>query len=204
MEGISRALVLALFTATASCRSTETRHAIQVVQSERVGPGTYNLHLCRVTCDPSLPRNEIRRGWVVLDSIPIHLDQFSDSVRQALAMGATFRGPEAGNGCFRLLTTRPDVESYAGIAPGGLIHWAPIRGGDSVSFALYQSPDAGHEVRIRGTALGFVGSGESWGAGAAAVDYPADVVLAEYVGPPDVARCAEAAGAVAAWASGPE
>ena len=190
---------IALAAAATACQPTDTQRTAPAVDSTHVRPGTYTLHLCRVTCDPSVPRNEIRRGWVVLDSAPIQLELFPDSIRKALEMGAIFiRRDGPGNGCFRLLQTRPDVETYAGIEPGGLLHWSTVKAGDSVTFALYRSPDAGHEVTIRGTQSGFSGTGESWGAGAAAVDYPPDIVVGEYVGPPEPARCAEAGLAFAA------
>ena len=204
MQHCCSTLALALV-ATAACQSTDTRRISPPVKATHLRAGTYTLHVCRVTCDASAPRNEIRRGWVVLDSAPIQLSQFPDSIRQALEMGTTFRPRhDSANGCFRLLTTRPEIKSYAGIEPGGLLRWEQISGSDSVSFALYLSPDAAHDVRIYSSESGFAGRGVSSGAGVAAVDYPEDIVVGEYVGPPNVARCAEAGVALVEWLHGVE
>ena len=153
--------------------------------------GTYVLRLCRISCGAAYPRNVIRSGWVVLDTAALNTKEFPDSVQRMLALAFMSHPSDRPNGCFRLDTTRPEIETYAGLMRGGLLEWS--RGaGDSVSFALYHSPDAGHEVRVIGTVDGFVGVGHSWGAGVASVDYPDDVVIGEYIGPPDLLRCREA------------
>ncbi len=97
-----------------------------------------------------------------------------------------------GNGWFELRSTGPEVKSYAGITPGGLLHWKRAAGADSASFALYRSPDAGYEVSVRATPTGFRGEGHSWGAGAAEVGYPEEIVVGDYMGPPQAERCREA------------
>ena len=153
--------------------------------------GTYELRLCRVRCGPEWPENTIRSGWVVLDTAPIALSAFPDSVRRWLEI--VDDGSAGGaNGCYFLHADRPDVETHAGLHTGGLTRWEPTRGGDSVHFSLYRSADAGHEVAIVLTAGGFEGAGQSWGAGVAEVDYPDDLVLGRRLGPPDQRRCGEA------------
>jgi hypothetical protein len=154
-------------------------------------PGTYALRLCRVTCDAHYPKNTLRTGWIVLDTAPLNLSRFPDSTRRPLELSFIMmadRGP--ANGCFHFTSNRIEVPTYAGTS--GLVRWQHSDNGDSVTFQLYQSPDAGHDVQVAPTASGFAGVGHSWGAGVAAVDYPDDLVVADYIGPPNVAHCAEA------------
>jgi hypothetical protein len=154
-------------------------------------PGTYALRLCRVTCDPRYPKNTFRSGWIVLGDAPVDLSNLPDSVRKWLELSYIMmadRGP--ANGCFHFTSNRPEVATYAELA--GLLRWQRDGTRDSVSFQLYQSPDAGHDVRVVSTPTGFAGTGHSWGAGAASVDYPDDLVVGEYLGPPNAARCEEA------------
>ncbi|MFL5612988.1 MAG: hypothetical protein ACJ796_04935 [Gemmatimonadaceae bacterium] len=170
-----------------------TRSQAAIAQAPpTVRPGTYALRLCRVTCDAHYPKNTIRSGWIVLDSVPLDMSPFPDSVRRGLELHYLMqveRGP--ANGCFVLHSKRMDVRTYAGTA--GLLHWERGRG-DSVTFQLYQSPDAGHEVQVAPTTTGFAGTGHSWGAGVASVDYPEDLVIGDYLGPPKAARRCEDAG----------
>lgn len=173
--------------------SALTRSQAAIAQpSPTVHPGTYALRLCRVTCDAHYPQNTIRTGWIVLDSAPLDMVAFPDSVRRGLELGYLMqveRGP--ANGCFVLHSKRTDPPTYAGTA--GLLHWETGHG-DSVTFQLYQSPDASHEVQVAPTTTGFAGTGHSWGAGVAAVDYPDDLVIGDYVGPPRAGRRCEDAG----------
>lgn len=156
---------------------TVARGAPTMAQAwEEVRPGTYALRLCRVSCEPRYPRNTFRSGWIVLGAAPLDLSSLPDSVRKALELGYLMmsdRGP--ANGCFHFTANRPEVKTYAEIA--GLLRWEQGGGGDSVSFQLYQSPDAGHHVHVAPTSSGFAGSGHSWGVGVAEVDYPDDLVI---------------------------
>ena len=179
----------------AACRAPDVR-PVETALPTRTPYGTYDLRLCRVRCGPEWPENTIRSGWVVLDSAPIALSVFSDSVQSWLENSYMFMsdGREGGaNGCYLLRAERPEVETYAGLRTGGLTRWQPTASGDSVSFSLYRSPDAGHEVAIVLTPGGFEGAGHSWGAGVAEVNYPDDLVLGRRLGPPDPRRCSEAA-----------
>ena len=179
----------------AACRAADVRPA-ETAAPAQSPYGTYELRLCRVRCGPEWPANTIRSGWVVLDSVPVALGAFPDSVRRRLENSFMFmdlgRGDPA-NGCYLLRADRPEVKTYAGIETGGLTRWEPAAGGDSIRFSLYRSPDAGHEVAAALTAGGFEGRGESWGAGAAEVHYPDDLVLGRRLGAPDQGRCGEAA-----------
>jgi len=186
-----------------ACHPVDKRGAPFQQSRTQVGAGTYTLHVCRVVCDAAHPRNEIRSGWMVLDTTAVDIAVFADSIQRALKDAYMFmRHDGTANGCFQVRTTRPEVESYAGITPGSLLHWQRAAGGDSVSFALYRSPDAGYEVSVHPTPTGFLGQGQSWGAGAAEVDYPEDIVVGDYVGPPQLERCAEAGLAFNAWVRG--
>ena len=163
-------------------------------RSPVIRPGTYTLRLCRVTCDPRYPKNTIRSGWMVLGTAPVDLSNLPDSVRKWIELDFMMqadRGP--ANGCFDFTSNRSEVRTYAGVA--GLLRWEYRASGDSVTFELMQSPDAAHVVQVAATASGFAGSGHSWGAGAAEVDYPDDLVVGEYLGPPNARRCEEAGSA---------
>ena len=178
----------------AACRGSQdlarAKPLVADTSARPVRAGTYALRLCRVVCDRAHPNNVIRSGWVMLDSAAIDTTQFPDSVWQVLELEfGNDRLPP--NGCFELNATRPDVPTYAGDFTGGLLRW-PRGGADSISFLLYRSADADYEVRAVGTDGGFHGAGHSEGAGAASVDYPDDIVVGEYVGPPDQDRCREA------------
>ena len=175
----------------AACQRPDVRTA----QPARTPYGTYELRLCRVTCAPEWPRNTIRSGWVVLDSAPIALSTFPDSVSDLLEYSFAFmadRSEDGANGCFLLSVDRPDVHTYGGLGTAGLTRWELVRGDDSIRFSLYRSPDAGHEVTVALTTGGFEGRGRSWGAGVAEVDYPDDIILARRLGPPEPRRCREA------------
>jgi len=174
------------------------RSPLTFAQASRdLRPGTYALRLCRVTCDPRYPKNTFRSGWIVLGAAPLDLPNMPDSVRKWLELHFMMQADEGqANGCFHFTANRPEVRTYASVA--GLLRWERRGSGDSAAFKLYQSPDAGHNVQVAATPRGFSGSGHSWGAGVAAVDYPDDLVVGEYLGPPNVARCEEAGYAVLA------
>ena len=185
----------------AACRAADERPA-EAAMPVRTPYATYELRLCRVTCGPEWPANTIRSGWVVLDSAPIALGPFPDSVRQWLeysAMSISDGRERTPNGCYLVRADRPEVKTYAGLLIGGLTWGEPSAGGDSVRFSLYGSPDAGYHVAAAFTSGGFEGAGHSWGGGAAEVDYPDDLVLGRRLGPPDPSRCGEAG--LAGWAT---
>ena len=178
------------------------RHADAVPAVVR--PGTYDWRVCRGQCSFGARDGVIRSGWIVLDTVPIDVSAYPDSERTALTFGYMFQSREGTpNGCYVLRADQPTIETYAGIAGGALLTWTPSRTADSVRFSTYRSPDAGHEVAVVGSTDGFVGTGYSWGVGAAETDAPTDVVLGVYVGPPDRERCREAARAALAMLRGP-
>jgi hypothetical protein len=196
--GIGCVVVAASVTA---CRegARASRVSAGIAAPARTPYGTYELLLCRVTCDSTSPRNTIRSGWIMLDSASVDTLTIPDSFRPDFSLEYLFMGIDGpANGCFVLRVDRADVKTYAGLFAGGLTHWTRSARGDSLSFPLYGSPDAGHEVRAALTARGFEGLGHSWGGGVTAVDYPDDIVVGRYVGPPVRSRCADAAAAARA------
>ena len=171
------------------CRSGDAPHG----QSRHlpVRPGTYALLVCRGPCDASHRSNVIRSGWAVLDAVPIDMRALPDSVALDLKPDViTLKGK--ANGCWRLDEDRPEVKTYAGRMGAGLLLWSWTDRGDSIAFDLYRSPDAGHSVTAVPTATGLAGRGRSWGVGMAAVDFPDDIVVGEYTGPPNPRLCREA------------
>jgi hypothetical protein len=147
------ACVLGLVGCTPSERSAPVR-PIAVVR-----PGTYELRLCRVVCDVKHPQNVIRSGWVVLDSIPTDTRPFADSVRRVLQARLDFVGIDSAsaNGCFALQNDRPEIHTLGGALGAGLLHWARTARTDSITFALYGSPDAGYEASVAMTGSGLAG-----------------------------------------------
>ena len=194
MLAVAHRCACGALTLLVACRAAEVRPA-ERARAASTPYGTYELRLCRVRCGAEWPANTIRSGWVVLDSAPIALEVFPDSVQRWLKnsyMLISVGLESAGNGCYFLRADRPDVETYAGLHTGGLTRWEPTASGDSIRFRLYGSPDAGHEVTVVLTEDGFEGAGHSWGGGVADVDYPDDVVSGRRVGAPDPMRCGEA------------
>ena len=182
-----------------SCATGERAPSTPKVAKLR--PGTYELRLCRVLCDAKHPQNVIRSGWIVLDSIPIDIRPFADSVRRALddglMMGASDSG--AANGCFYVHEDRPEIHTLGGVLGGGLLYWSRAAApGDSIVFAMYRSPDSGYEVVLAPTDIGLDGRGDSWGDDMPKPGYPDDVIAAKYLGPPDQSRCRDAGLAVLA------
>lgn len=155
--------------------------------------GTYNLRVCRMACPPPGATSPaqgalLRRETLILTSGPTGFDARRDSV--GLLLSGFFRGP--GNGCYTLAIMREDLPSYAYTL--GRTHWELDSTRRMITFSLFSSPDAGYGVRATLRDGVLRGEGESSGAGAAAVDYPVDVVEGERVGPPDLTPCIAAVG----------
>jgi hypothetical protein len=140
------------------------------------------------------PQNVIRSGWVVLDSIPIDTRPFADSVRRALDHVLIYSGIDsaAANGCFFLQKDRPEIHTLGGALGAALLYWARTARTDSITFALYGSPDAGYEASVAMTESGLAGRGHSWGDDMPEAGYPDDVIAGTYLGPPDQSRCNDA------------
>lgn len=140
--------------------------------------GTYRIVLCKTgECAVGDTSRAVVWGELVLtDSV------LADSVRQQFPQSFLTRTP---NGCYALRRRRPE-RSLAGLESEALTFWEKDAG--QVSFALYQSPDAGHGVRVvvRGDTLH--GTGTSWGI--SNIDtFPTDFVRAIRIGPADIRRC---------------
>lgn len=159
--------------------------------------GTYALQICRGACAGPGDTNTLAAGRLVLLSSAIDTAAFRqrDSGSRILADLFLFEHSDAPpNGCFVWRERRSTPPSYATILGGGLIHWS--HSDDTVRFRSYGSPDAGHFVRLAVEPDRLIGHGMSWGAGAAEVDWPDDVVVARRTGPSDPSVCHDAAGAV--------
>ena len=138
--------------------------------------GSYDLRLCRGSC--SVDSAVYQRGVLVLSDTSWPRVQplgFFDSL--------------PANGCFRLKAAPGRGDSYAGIIGSAAVRWQPIAGTDSVTFLLYQSPDAGYEVTLTRFPQGLRGRGTSWGAGVVEIHAPVDTVLAIRTGPPIPSKC---------------
>ena len=192
---------LALSAACAACTLGEqdTRNA-SVAQQERGStidpaavPGTYELRVCRLACPSDSAGARpigavLRRGRLVLTAGSNSFEGRSDSI--GIMLGGFIRSPV--NGCYVLDIVRADVPSYA-FTLGGT-HWELDPAGREVKFSLYNSPDAGYAVRATLNDGVLRGVGESWGVGAAEVDYPPDVIEGHRVSEADVSPCLAAVG----------
>ena len=152
--------------------------------------GTYRIAVC--TSAPCTPRDTAHAlvwGLLVLNDAPLPFASLPDSARRLLVR---YSVPARSNACYALSRASGTPRTYAGIAGAGTTRWLRDTVSGTLEFTLYQSPDARHVVRaaLRGDTLS--GTGMSSGAGAAAVDYPRDTIVALRVGPPDLAPCADA------------
>jgi len=95
------------------------------------------------------------------------------------------------NGCYALLRSTPEPQTYAGGVGAGTTRWDRDSGSDAISFTLYRSPDTRHVVHARITGYTLHGFGESTGAGVAEVHWPNDTIVAVRIGPPDYTACAD-------------
>lgn len=185
--------------AAAACSHTEEARAPSASRQPEpridVGsvPGTYELRVCRLACPPDSASKHVvgatlRRGYLVLSEQSTGFEDRKDSV--GILLSGFMRAPI--NGCYTLDILRADLPSYAYTLGG--THWEVDSSGTTIQFGLYSSPDAGYGVNatLRNGAL--TGKGESYGAGAAAVDYPPDVIEGHRVGPPNVSLCLAAVG----------
>ena len=157
--------------------------------------GTYELQVCRLACPANADRATgrvvgatLRRGYLILSDTPTGFEQRRDSI--GILLGGFIRPPS--NGCYKLDIVRADLPSYAYTLGG--THWELDSSGTRIDFGLYDSPDAGYGVSATVRDGTLRGTGESWGAGAAAVDYPADVIEGRRVGPADLGLCLAAVG----------
>ena len=185
-----RRLAILAFVAVVACMG----HSVENPESLE---GTYALQVCRVRCAGPEDANTLAVGHLVLLDSAVDTATFrqQDSAGRILADLFIFEYADAPpNGCFVWTERRSKPPSYATILGGGLIHWS--RSNDTIRFRLYGSPDAGHFVRLAVQPQRLVGRGMSWGAGAADVDWPDDVVVAQRTGSSDPSVCDAAGGAL--------
>ena len=146
-------------------------------------PGTYAVEVCR----PSCPQRPLVRGYLILLDQVLSPADFPDSLRRHVTFGFE-PAYGSGNACFSLVQRSKDVDTYAGLDPIALIHWAgPDSNTQTVS--LYRSPDAGYVARLRATEDGFVGEGHSFGFGYGRSAGPPEMIVGRRLGSPEPERC---------------
>ncbi|MBX9929614.1 MAG: hypothetical protein K2X99_11975 [Gemmatimonadaceae bacterium] len=154
-------------------------------------PGTYALWVCRSgPCRDSTDQRLVTRGVLVLGGSSELLTALPESLQRALS--PRYARVKA-NGCFDVSPQPTGSESYAGIARQAGIVWTSVDSVGAISFQLYRSPDAAHDVLLHRVGDELIGRGDSRGAGSAAVAWSPDTVIARRIGPVDLARCAHAA-----------
>jgi hypothetical protein len=140
--------------------------------------GTYELIVCKEACSFDNPQAAIAHGVIVLFNKPLsHSDvqkidpyHFSEPYE---VVRACFAGHES-----------KDAESFAFGGSAGARSWSLK--GNTLTFSLLRSIDAGYSVDAEYKGDSFSGKGASWGAGVAAPGYTPDIVLGRRVSPADI------------------
>lgn len=146
--------------------------------------GTYAVAVCKgAPCVPDDTVHAVAWGQIVLFNEPINLVALPDSARRLLA-GIHLHAPT--NGC-TIMRSAPHVQTYLAVTSG--TRWESIAGAPDQITLLSRSPDATYDALLRVTVNGMSGTGSSWGAGAAKVDWPTDTIVARRIGPPDLNAC---------------
>jgi hypothetical protein len=145
--------------------------------------GTYHLAICRGTsCTPDDSATAYVLATVVLlDSAGAVAADMPPSRYEPPNRRAT--------GCM-VIRHRRDVSggSHAGLMGRGYFIWRDSAG--YIHFPMYKSPDAGYAVRVRPTAAGLTGGGQSWGVeGITPIRPPRDTVVATRTGPANRLWC---------------
>ena len=143
--------------------------------------GTYDVVVCKSECSFEDPSTAVARGVVVLFDLPLpdaavkRIDQFHfggpDEIIRACYVGK--RGPSAS--------------TFAFGGGSGVTSWA--MNGDSLSFDLFRSVDAGYSVDAEFRNNEFRGKGISWGAGVASPGFTPDIVIGRRRGPAKLDVC---------------
>lgn len=155
--------------------------------------GTYTLTVCRTSCDASVGR-VLTSGTLVLEKHAYALLEIPDPARgyfdrsQALLIHEYAGGNP--NACFVFPGNASGT--LAGTTRVGLTRWTRSTR-DTLDVRLYQSPDAGYDLRLRIGSTALDGQGESWGPWPESENSPLDVVIARRIGPPDRNLCIRAA-----------
>lgn len=147
--------------------------------------GTYEIVLCKPgPCSTKDAARAVLRGVLVL--FAKRLPPTPDS---AAPIRSAFYGPQKFNACFVLDSVGAGL-TYAGINRVGATHWmADSDEPRNLTFSLFRSPDAGHDVTGVLANGEFAGRGQSWGAGTAGFAGLPDTVVASRVGDADMAPC---------------
>lgn len=164
---------------TFDAKPPQNNHAHRPFVSQQASiAGTYRIIVCKSTaCSVSDTTRAVAWGELVLTDTAL-----PDSVRKRFPYGFVGNTP---NGCYKL-HRRATEHSFAGLESDAVTFWE--LNGPKLSFTLYRSPDAAHEVSVlvRGDTLR--GSGTSWGPAPEGALTP-DYVYAIRVGPSDLRRC---------------
>jgi hypothetical protein len=142
--------------------------------------GNYELLICKSACSFEHPQAVIAKGVVVLSPVPL-----TGGVAAKLEH-SPFVKPNDVRACF-FGTPSKGAKSFAFLTNAMATSWA-LRG-NSLTFELFRSADAGYEVELQRKGNVFVGNGTSWGAGVAAPHYSPDTVLARRIGPVNISAC---------------
>lgn len=144
--------------------------------------GTYAVRFCRGSC----PASTYRTGTLVLFDQPLR-DAHGRAHTKWLERGDV-------NGCLILDAVQGTPGGwvfYPGLAPRRFIAWS-VLDGQSASFELDRTVDAGYHVQLRLTPSGLGGTGMFWSASGPPRTPPSpqrDEVQARRVGDADPARC---------------
>ena len=147
--------------------------------------GTYELLVCKKSCSFEKPQAAIAHGTVVLFESPLsqadadRLDPFHFAEPNEV-IRACFVGEESN-----------DAQSFAFGEKVGTTAWSLK--GNTLTFSLMRSLDAGYSVEAERNGTKFSGKGVSWGAGVAAPGYTPDAIVGRRVGPPNIAACTKKA-----------
>jgi hypothetical protein len=173
------ALALLTFACGRSPKVDQSRNQAAVIFE----PGTYQVEICRSSC----PERSLVRGYLVLLDQVLSPVDFPDSLRRHVSFNFE-RYYGISNACFSLVQRSKAVDTYAGLDPIALTHWA---GPDSTTQAvsLYRSADAGYVARLHATEGGFLGEGHSWGFGYDRSGGPAEMIIGRRLGSPEPERC---------------
>lgn len=156
--------------------------AIDAVSHPNVYAGTYLIRICKGPCAYPAPASYIS-GVLVLFNKPLRNN-----------LGREFRAEfdrAPVNGCFVLKS--PEVAgSFPEILPEGFFSWALFPADNTADMQLARSPDGGYAVSLKLVAKGLSGTGRSWGGAVGPMRepyLPANSVVADRVGEPDIERC---------------
>lgn len=180
-----RLLPIALLSAALGCAARSTGPRLS--PAAQALTGTYAFQLCRGPCSLDAPDAAYLTGVLVLRDAPIDSRRLPRAARGRLDTVGYVVEPLTA--CFAVRRRREFQESFAGITPAALTGWRLLESDSAVTLFLMTSPDADYRITFRATADTIRGTGRSWGAGNAAVSWPADSLVGRRLGVPDPSAC---------------